>query len=274
MQSLYVEMSYNFFTKVVDASLSMDIEHIARMGVSPEQASTLTSLSHSDVIKLSRIYQLIDIEVDERLLQLAMKKASAGEMTYGDIADKDMTIKLLSCLSTAASDDADSNQLKSTLNISSETVQQLSRLNVVDTLTISRTGIIWYSITAKETKLAMALEFIEAENRERASLDELIKQDASWPMVNALTGMSRSVFQQMRKTLNAPKSLGGPPRRLTEEEEIKAWNVWKESAGKNDVERCLAVSKLLNDMALRNIWPTISEWLEMESVKRKTNTSF
>jgi hypothetical protein len=265
VQSLYTNMTYSFLTKLINTSLNADVESLSESGVTIKQVEILASLQHSDLFKLSKIYQLIDIYVDVPLLDKAISLAKNGVRSYGDVENMDITHKFLSQLSTLSADEHERLTLTSKFDLPPEKVKQLAAMNLHDTLAISRTGIVWYEITANEHKLPMALEFILETKRETEAINQLIIKDASWPMFLALTGMQRSVFQEMRKTLNAPKTLGGPPRRLTDMEEVVAWNAWKESAGKNPLERCLAVSQMLNDIALRHIWPTLSEWMDKEA---------
>ena len=265
MQSLYTDMTYSFLVKLMDTSLISDKERITELGFTPSQVKTISGLPHSDLFKLSRIYNLVDISIDEILLEKAINQGKQGIRIHGDIQNIDITHKLLRNLSTLAAHETESKTLNQLFKISNKTITQLSKMSIQNTLAIARTGIVFYDITANEIKLAMALEFIQESRREEEAINQLIVKDASWPMVHTLTGMSRALFQEMRKSLNAPKTLGGPPRRLTEEEEIIAWNSWIDATGKSPLERCIVVSQRLNSIGLRHLWPTLSEWLKKES---------
>ncbi|WP_292398586.1 MULTISPECIES: STY4526/YPO1902 family pathogenicity island replication protein [unclassified Methylophaga] len=265
MQSLYTNMTYSFLTKLINTSLNADIESIHDMGVTVEQVEMISSLPHGDLYKLSRIYQLIDIHVDVTLLDKAISLAKNGIRNIGDVQDMDITHKLLRTLSTLSADETEIDNLTQKFEIPLRNVRELAAMTLQDTLAIARTGIVWYEITANEIKLPMALEYIIESQREAEAIKQLIVKDASWPMVHALTGMGKAAFQEMRKSLNAPKTMGGPPRRLSDDEEVLVWNAWNTSTGKYPLERCLEVSKTLNDIALRHLWPTLSAWLENES---------
>lgn len=273
MQSLYTDMTYSFLTKLVHMSTNADIESISEMGVSAEQADIITALPHSDLRKLSRIYQLIDIDVDVELLDKAISLARDGVRQHVDIPDMDVTHKLLSNIASLAADEHESSSLAYKFNLSQRKVQEIAKLNLLDTLAIARTGIVWYEIIANEIKLPMALEFIAESHREAHSINQLVIGDASFPMVQALTGMGKAAFQEMRKSLNAPKTLGGPPRRLSDDEQVLAWHVWNQTKDQYTIERCLSVSKTLNNIALRHLWPTLSGWIDKETQSRVKRTA-
>ncbi|WP_330109787.1 STY4526/YPO1902 family pathogenicity island replication protein [Methylophaga thalassica] len=271
MQSLYTDMTYSFLIKLMDASLIVDKERITELGLTTDQVKVITALPHSDLYKLSRIYRLIDISVNELALTKAISLAKDNVRCRNDIENMDVTHKLLRNLSTLSAHETESKSLSQLFNLSNKIISQLASMTIQDTLAIARTGIVFYDITANEVKLAMALEYIQEARREEEAISHLIVNDASWPMVNALTGMSRALFQEMRKSLNAPKTLGGPPRRLTEEEEILAWNSWASTAEKTPLERCIAVSQTLNTIALRHLWPTLSEWMKEENASERNS---
>jgi uncharacterized protein DUF2857 len=274
VQSLYTKMTYSFLTKLINTSLNSEIESIHDMGVTIDQVEKIASLTHGDLYKLSRIYQLIDIHIDIDLLDKSISLAKEGIRHSSDVQDMDITHKLLRSLSTFAADDAESANLTKKLDIPAKKVRELAVMNLQDTLAIARTGLVWYEITANEIKLPMALEYILESQREAEAINQLIVKDASWPMVHALTGMGKAAFQEMRRNLNAPKTLGGPPRRLTDHEEILAWNAWKSCTGKYPLDRCLEVSKTLNDIALRHLWPTLSEWMKNEETQEKQSVAW
>lgn len=269
MQSLYTDMTYSFLVKLMDTSLISDKERITELGFTTVQVNIISNLPHSDLYKLSRIYKLLDISINEIFLTKAINQAKENVRCRSDIENMDVTHKLLRNLSTLSAHETESKSLSQLFNLSNKIISQLASMTIQDTLAIARTGIVFYDITANEVKLAMALEYIQEARREEEAISHLIVNDASWPMVNALTGMSRALFQEMRKSLNAPKTLGGPPRRLTEEEEILAWNSWASTAEKTPLERCIAVSQTLNTIALRHLWPTLSEWMKQENASEK-----
>jgi len=271
VQSLYTDMTYSFLVKLMDASLISDKERITELGFTPVQVNVISNLPHSDLYKLSRIYKLLDISINEIYLTKAINQAKENVRCRSDIENMDITHKLLRNLSTLSAHETESKSLSELFNLSNKIISQLASMTIQDTLAIARTGIVFYEISANEFKLAMALEYIQESRREEEAINHLIVKDASWPMVHALTGMSRALFQEMRKSLNAPKTLGGPPRRLTEEEEIIAWNSWVKTANKTPLERCITVSQTLNDIALRHLWPTLSEWLKNESESVKSS---
>ena len=75
MQSLYTDMTYSFLIKLMDASLIVDKERITELGLTTDQVEVITALPHSDLYKLSRIYRLIDISVNELALTKAISLA-------------------------------------------------------------------------------------------------------------------------------------------------------------------------------------------------------
>ena len=87
--------------------------------------------------------------------------------------------------------------------------------------------------------------------------------------VDHSNGVEKGLIQGMGKVIKGTKTSGWSPRRLTEEEEIIAWNSWASTAEKTPLERCIAVSQTLNTIALRHLWPTLSEWMKQENASEK-----
>ena len=85
MQSLYTDMTYSFLVKLMDASLISDKERITELGFTPVQVNVISNLPHSDLYKLSRIYKLLDISINEIFLTKAINQAKENVRCRSDI---------------------------------------------------------------------------------------------------------------------------------------------------------------------------------------------
>ena len=264
MKSLYATMTYSFLTKLTNASSNVDIEELTDMGISPEQADRISRLPHAYLQKLCSSHNIIEISIDEELLSKALERGSKCERHIGDVPDMGITNTLLSSLATHASDPEEYRFLFQTLNLSPKFIPILATYSLNDILAVCRTGIVWYEITANSLKLDMALSLVEEAQLETELLRTLIQRDASFPMINALTGMGKAVFQDMRKAMGVPITKGGPPRRLTDEEHEALYYAWNDTEGESLPKRCLSVSKAIDDIALRHIWPYLSQMIRNE----------
>jgi len=264
VKSLYETMTYSFLTKLTNASNNVDIEQLTDMGLSPEQADRISRLPHAYLLKLCSFQNIIDITIDEELLSIAIERGSKQQRRFGDIPDMNITNTLLSNLATHASDPDEYRFLFQNLNLSPKFIPILASYSLLDILAVVKTGIIWYEITANSLKLEMALSQVEEAQLETELLRTLIKRDASFPMINALTGMGKAVFIDMRKAMGVPVTKGGPPRRLTDEEHEVLYYAWNETEGEPLPKRCLAVSKAIDNIPLRHIWPYLSKMIKNE----------
>lgn len=265
MQTLYASVSFSFLRKVEEATLSNDKEAVYNLGLDPEQADQISKMRAADVFKLARIYQLVNIEIDEELLKHSIEQAEQGITVQANIPDAELTGELLRNLSNEAMDSFNHELMTKEFGLSSDMLDTLATLSLSQISSIIKTGTVFYDISADEYRLPMALDFIAEQNREEESLSRLIEADASFPMVNALTGIHKKAFQLMRKKkgLMQTSASGGAPKQLDQEQAHIAYNAWVQSSGKPMIERCLAVHEAVN-VGLRHLWPRIEEFRRYE----------
>ena len=264
MQTLYTNVTFSFLKRLEKATLNNDIEQIIQMGVSKDEANTIASFRPVDVFKLSRIYQIIDISIDETALEAAIKQAGEGTRSFTDNESAEIAGDLLRALSSLSTEPESVDRLQKHFSISEPTIYKLSSLTLIEIANIIRTGIVFYEISANEEKLSMAVEYVEQLNKEEATVEKLLSADASWPMVSFITGMSKNTFQAMRKRMDLPSRVAGAPKQLTEEQSSTFYYAWTKSKDKPFIERCLEVHEA-TQLSLRQLWPRIEELHRMEN---------
>lgn len=271
MQYLYTSVTFTFLGKIERAALENDKERILSLGLEPEQADRIAALRAGDVFKLSRIFQIINIKLDEDLLLIAFNKAGEGDFVQHDIEDANITNELLRMLSYEAVQSVNHEYISQEFGLSHSTIAQLSKLTLIDIARIVKTGIHFYTVSADEWRLPMALDFIEEQHREEENINKLIEADASYPMVHALTGMQKKPFQTIRKNMGLlqSSSTGGAPKQLDQEQSHIAYKAWQDSEGLPIVDRCLAVHEAVN-VGLRHLWPRIEEFRRHETGEEVT----
>lgn len=271
MQTLYTSITFSFLRKIEQASLENDKELVIGLGLEPEHADRIAAFRAADVFKLSRIYKIVNIDIDEQLLLMAVDKANEGSFIEENIQDAELTGELLRMLSLQSMEVSNQKYLIDEFDISESAIEVIRNLTLFDISKVVKTGIHFYSITADEHKLPMALDFIESHYREEESINKLIEADASFPMVHALTGMQKKAFQIVRKQKGLLQSTGtgGAPKRLDQEQAHIAYEAWCNSEGKPLIERCLAVHKAV-DIGLRHLWPRIEEFRRYEQGEEVT----
>lgn len=263
MQTLYTNVTFSFLKRLERATLNNDLEQIIDLGVTPEQADTIASFRPVDIFKLSRIYQVVDIQIDEEAFDKAINQANDGSFTLNDNDSAEMSGDLLRALASLSTELETTQRIQKQFNLSDEAIYKLSSLTLSDIANIIRTGIVFYEITANEEKMALALEYVLQQNREEEAVAQLLSADASWPMVSYITGMSKNSFQALRKKMGLPSRLQGAPKQLSEEQSSAVYYAWLDSAQQPFLERCLAVHKA-TDLSLRQLWPRIEELHRME----------
>lgn len=271
MQDLYTKLAYRFLSHLTYTVSATDREEIARLGVTAAQANQIASLSLVELNTLSGMSDLVIIEIDEDLLKLAIEQSKQGVGAWTEEINLDVSLELLNALSALSSDEAHISKVEKKFGLSRTIVLELSKTTLIESIAISRTGIVWFDITANQEQLHRGLNYITSERAHQEKIHSLIRLDASWPCVRALTGMSKRQFQELRKIHQTPKRAGGAPRGLTVAEEHAVWAAWQNSASLEPIDRFLATSREAGEIPLRLLWPVLSRLLGYDEVKYSTH---
>lgn len=267
MQDLYTSVTFCFLRQLEQASLDNDIEAILSLGATQAQADKISALRAADVFKLARVVGIIDIEIDEDLLDVAIKSASSNTPPSDKIANAEMTGELLRSLSRLTSEMENYGPLQKFINISDETISNIADLTLSEINNIVRSGINFYEITANEVKMAMAIDYVIEQTIERDAISNLMRAGASWPMLNELTGMSKNAYSKMRAQLELPGRAGGAPKNISEQQSIEAYELWQKNQNKPIIQRVLDIHKAIG-VELRDLWPTLNDYRQMETKEK------
>lgn len=269
MQDLYTNVTFSFLRQMEQASLDNDIEAILSLGASQAQVDKVSQLRAADVFKLARVIGIIDINVDEELLDIAINRSMDHTPPSPNNPNAEMTGELLRSISRLASELDNYASLQKFIDISDQTISKIADLTLSQINNIVRSGLNFYEITANEVKMDMAIDYVIEQTSERDAISNLMKAGASWPMLNELTGMSKNAYSKMRAQLELPGRAGGAPKSISEKQSIEAYNLWQQNQSKPIIQRVLDIHKAIG-VELRDLWPTINEYRQLE-VKEKVS---
>jgi len=256
VSSIFTDMTYCLFNTVSELARSSDMEKLIELGITLDQANNIATLRP---IQIARMKACIDLKINHELLIEAL---DSGTESCDDelVLHINTAALLLNRLGLISANNDVPIEVKE-LNLPANVVYRLSISSAEDFRRAARTGIKFFSLTANEDNLTITLEHLLEEMRHEDVLDQLILADASFSMLNAITGIRKRWFTEQRNRHNMPVSAGGPPTKLSFEDEIVAYQVWTKNAGLPVAERCLEVHKSLGDIALRDSWTSIKNWL-------------
>lgn len=264
LSSIFTDMTYCLFNTVSELARSNDVENLVELGVTQEQANYISMLRP---IQIARMKNCINLNIDHDLLIEALDS---------DVEADDEELKLhvntaallLNRLGLISANNDVPTEVKE-FDLPPNVIYRLSISSAGDFRRTARTGIKFFTLTANEQNLTMTLEHLIEEMHHEYVIDQLILADASHSMLNALTGIRKRWFTEQRNRHNMPVSAGGPPRKLSFEDEILAYQVWTKSAALPIAERCLEVHKSLGNIALRDSWTSIQKWIDYDNIPER-----
>ena len=113
------------------------------------------------------------------------------------------------------------------MGVSLETAQMIARLSMSDIIALSRFRAPLFQLTPNLNNLPHLLSHLEREAEQEDKIRDLIQRGATYSVINALTGATRSEFNQMCLALGTdPKRNAGKPRNLTDDEIVQHAAVW------------------------------------------------
>lgn len=267
-------VAQSFIKQILDASHNGDIEYYEEIGLSQDQVSRLERLSMNDTLNLCQSNGTIDIEIDDELLNHAIKIARDGlhRLDTTNPSHSETTERLVYAFSHSDFDHSHRQNKQIITGIEPATIELIKELSVRQIRTLCLTGIEFYTITVNDIFFEAALSYVESTAKEENTIKELIRRDASWPMINYLAGMEKRPFQRMRKRYGLTELRGGAPKQLTDDQSVKVWTTWQESHELGIADRCLKVGREV-DTAMRNVWPTLQRLIETGTIDDPKVTS-
>lgn len=138
------------------------------------------------------------------------------------------------------------------LPIATETLERLSALTASQLAIVARCASRIIEFSIDQQRLDTIIAHAERETRQRAIEDELLRQNASMPMVADLLGWTNHHYTARRRALGLGTP-GGRPRSTTPDEEEAIRIAWRETCGLQDAERFLKVGRTTG-IPLNTIW--------------------
>lgn len=266
----------SFINQILDASHSGDIEYFEEAGLSQDQVARLERLSINDTLNLCQTNRTINIEIDDDLLQHAIQSANEGiansNYDTGNQTYSETTERLLFAISHTNFDHSHRQNQQVITGIEPATIELIKELSVRKIRALCKTGFTFYRITADSFFFEAALSHAETTAREENAIRELVQRDASWPMINYLTGMDKRPYQRLRKRFGLTEMRGGAPKQLSEDESVKVWEIWHSHSDLGVAYRCLKISREL-DTAMRNVWPVLHKLIEGKDTESNIKTA-
>lgn len=265
MKSLYTELTYALIRQVAGYTLAGDAEKITDLGVRVEDANTLSRLQADIAVRFVELpAKKVKLTINNELLtSLASKPYS---LKSNDNGFEDISIKILSALARMAGDTASRAQLQSEFNLSQELIDSFATKTLGELHDMSSTGVMFYTLEAKEPEFSMALDFVRVESNNKKDIQRLINADISQPMFTSLTGLNKQVFKDMRRGIPLPSCNGGQPKKISDEQIEDARQLWISIPYMQDIDRCLHIYEHMKKagVTLRALWPHLKEWIRTE----------
>ena len=111
----------------------------------------------------------------------------------------------------------------------------------------------------------------ERRREEERLQDELLRCRASLPAMHFLFGMNAEEYARRRRVLGLAATGNGRPPALSDEDQARAWHIWRAAGGRSDALRLLAVGEA--GIPLNSAWPLIQQWYEAEEEERHDRRS-
>lgn len=260
---MHEEVALIFLRRLVILTHSQNRELITDYGFTGNQARLISNLKPSGVNRLIQLVKCITIKIDSALLVEAITSPAYEREQSPPNDHLEVSATILKHLSLIIEQSSTPGQLQIT-GVNDEAKHAVSKITLLEISQVVNTGIIFYQIEALTDNIDATLAFIAQEEEQEALFNKLVQANASFSMMNAITGIKKAQFRNYRLKYNFPTTQGGMPAKLSESEEMQARKAWLNSKSLQVEARCLAVYNAMSNVSLRDIWTSMSEWYEQD----------